>query len=222
MDLNIDFISREFDRINDRHFEGKLLKPRFEITHVRSYLGQYHWKYSYNDDIFFDSVIRISDMFDRSNEDIINTLAHEMIHLFIRQNKIKDRRSHGTVFYAVANRLNREGGFHIARTDDIAGCGLRNNTGKEFIVGCYYSAIRGRYFQFVMNKNKVNYYIGEFEANPYHYKNPFIFKSNDDKAFAHFPVCRSAIRGGFITKAEYDRRLKEENVIHRFVSLSAR
>ena len=75
MALTLDFISREFDRINNNHFGGQLLKPRFEITHVKSYLGQYHWRYSYDERIFWDSVIRISDMFDRSDADIANTIA---------------------------------------------------------------------------------------------------------------------------------------------------
>lgn len=216
MNLNIDFISREFDNINNKYFENKLLKPRFEITHVKSYLGQYHWVYSYDDRIFSDSVIRISDMYDRTSEDIINTLAHEMIHLYIRQNKIKDSRAHhGPAFYAVADRLNREGGFHIARTDSIEGCGLRRNEGKVWYVGCYFSTRYNKYFQFVMNKNKVSYYVNLFETNP-KYKNPFIFISCDDKAFAHLPACRSAIRGGFISKGEFDRRLREENVIYGF------
>lgn len=214
MNLSIDFISREFDNINSKYFKNKLLKPRFEITHVKGYLGQYHWVYSYDDRIFRDSVIRISDMYDRTSEDIINTLAHEMIHLYIRQNKIKDSRAHhGSVFHAVAGWLNSEGGFHIASTDSVEGCGLRRKEGKMWYVGCYFSTRYNKYFQFVMNKNKVSYYTNLFETN-HNYKKPFIFTSCDDKAFAHLPACRSAIRGVFISKGEFDRRLREENVIY--------
>jgi len=216
MDLTINFISREFDNINSKYFKNKLLKPRFEITHVKGYLGQYHWVYSHDNSIFKDSVIRISDMYDRTREDIINTLAHEMIHLYIRQNKIKDSRTHhGSVFHAVAGWLNSEGGFHIARNDSVEGCGLRRKEGKMWYVGCYFSTRYDRYFQFVMNKNKVGYYINIFNTNPL-YRNPFIFISCDDKTFAHFPACRSSIRGGFISKEEFDRRLREENVIYGF------
>ena len=129
MALTLSFIAEQFDNINKKHFNNDLLKPRFEITHVKSYLGQYHWKYSYDSRIFRESVIRISDMFDRSESDITNTIAHEMIHLYIRQNKIKDtNKHHGRVFYSIADRLNREGGFHIARTDSVSGCGLRDKT----------------------------------------------------------------------------------------------
>ena len=94
MALTLDFIKEQFNVINRKYFNNGLLTPRFEITHVKSYLGQYHWHYSYDSRIFIDSVIRISDMFDRSDADIINTVAHEMIHLYIRQNKIRDTRPH--------------------------------------------------------------------------------------------------------------------------------
>jgi hypothetical protein len=161
MALTLDFIREQFNVINNKHFDGKLLTPRFEITHVKSYLGQYHWRYSYDERIFWDSVIRISDMFDRTDADIINTIAHEMIHLYIRQNKLRDTRPHhGRVFKSVAHRLNVEGGFHIATTDSVAGCGLRDKTSRnEYIVINFYSARLGKYFEFVINQKSLKYYL---------------------------------------------------------------
>ena len=94
MALTLDFIKEQFNVINRKHFNNELLTPRFEITHVKSYLGQYHWQYSYDSRIFIDSVIRISDMFDRSDADITNTISNEMIHLYLRKNKISDTRKH--------------------------------------------------------------------------------------------------------------------------------
>ena len=104
MELTIDFIADNFQMINELYFNNELETPRFEITHVKSYLGQYHWQYDMFGE-FMDSVIRISDMFDRTEEDIINTIAHETIHLYIRQHHIKDTRPHhGKVFYSIAAR----------------------------------------------------------------------------------------------------------------------
>lgn len=54
MALTLKFIEEQFNVINKKHFDGKLLTPRFEITHVKSYLGQYHWRYSYDERIFWD------------------------------------------------------------------------------------------------------------------------------------------------------------------------
>jgi len=222
MALTTSFIAEQFALINKKYFNNELLTPRFEITHVKSYLGQYHWKYSYDSRIFADSVIRISDMFDRNDADITNTIAHEMIHLYIRQNKIRDTRPHhGRVFNSIADRLNREGGFHIARTDSVEGCGLRNkNQRTEYIIAAFYSGTSGKYFQFRINNKYLNYYLTRFERYPEHYKNVIVYKSTDDKKFAHYTQCYKSVRGYYISKKEYDKIVETENVIHRFVTLS--
>lgn len=222
MELTIKMISDNFDVINELFFENKLLKPRFEITHVKSYLGQYHWVYSYNDKIFFDSVIRISDMFDRSEDDIVNTIAHECIHLYIRQNKIKDTRPHhGRVFNQIADRLNREGGFHIARKDSVAGCGLRDKSKvKTFYIACY-QCRDGRYFRFRMNKNYVEYYKSMFEYYPRSFQNPIMFTSTDDKRFAHCRECRKGFWGNFIDETEYKYMVETEELFFQLQTLSA-
>ena len=215
MALTLDFIKEQFNVINRKHFNNGLLTPRFEITHVKSYLGQYHWKYSYDSRIFIDSVIRISDMFDRSDADIINTIAHESIHLYIRQNKIKDTGPHhGRVFNSIADRLNREGGFHIARTDSVVGCGLRDKTNKEvYYIACFKSGNSGKYFIFSMNMKYVQYYLSVFQGYPSHYQNVIVFTSTDDKKFAHFPKCHKGVRGFYVTEEEYNRYKTNEKIL---------
>ena len=214
--LTLDFIRENFEKINQRHFGNELMMPRFEITHVKSYLGQYHWRYGYDDRLFADSVIRISDLFNRSDKDIINTIAHEMIHLYIRQNKIRDTRPHhGRVFNSIADRLNREGGFHIARTDSVAGCGLRHNSGKtEFIVCCYYSNNLKTYFRFVVNKKYLKDYLIRFKGSPTFYKDIIVIVSTDDKKYATYTKCYKAIRGMCVGKDEYEK-MKSEKIIYQ-------
>lgn len=224
MALTLDFIREQFNVINNNHFEGKLLTPRFEITHVKSYLGQYHWQYSYDSRIFIDSVIRISDMFDRSDADIINTIAHESIHLFIRQNKIKDTRPHhGKVFNTIANRLNREGGLHIARTDSVVGCGLRDKSKVgTYYIACFKSGNSGKYFAFSMNMKYFQHYLDEFEHYPSHYKDVIVFTSTDDKKFAHFPKCRKRVRGYYVTEEEYKAYKTNEKMLFQYQTLGIR
>ena len=225
MALTLDFIREQFNVINNKHFEGKLLTPRFEITHVKSYLGQYHWQYSYDSRIFIDSVIRISDMFDRSDADIINTIAHESIHLYIRQNKIKDTRPHhGKVFNTIADRLNREGGLHIARTNSVAGCGLRDKSkvGNPYYIACFKSGNSGKYFAFSMNMKYFQHYLDEFEHYPSHYKDVIVFTSTDDKKFAHFPKCRKGVRGCYVTEEEYKAYKTNEKILFQYQTLGIR
>ena len=218
MALTLDFIREQFNVINRKHFNSELLTPRFEITHVKSYLGQYHWVYSYDEYIFCDSVIRISDMFDRTDEDIINTIAHEMIHLYIRQNKIRDTRPHhGRVFYSIADRLNREGGFHIARTDSVDGCGLRDKSKKEtYYIACFKSRGSGKCFQFAINKNYLNYYFKRFETYSSYYQNAFVFTSTDDKKYAHYTKCRKSVRGYYIDFDEFNKLRETENIVNQY------
>lgn len=119
MTLTIDFISSKFSLFNREYFGGVLDMPEFRIVRVKSYLGRYHWKYGgYGSDgcrLLLESVIYISDRYDRSEFEYCNTLLHEMVHLYIRQKGIRDSRSHhGEVFYSIASRINREGGWRIS------------------------------------------------------------------------------------------------------------
>ena len=215
MEVTIQFLTDSFKTFNAIYFKNELLTPRFEITHVKSYLGQYHWEYSYDHRIFYDSVIRVSDMFDRTEEDIINTIVHEIIHLYIRQNRIKDTRPHhGNVFHTIAHRLNMEGGFHIASTDSVNGCGLRDKSKKEtYYVACYKSGRSGKYFSFVFNQNYLEYYQHLVDHNPQHFQNVFVFTSTDDKKYAHYPKCRQRIRGYYIDVDTFNKLRETENII---------
>ena len=223
MNLTIEMIKENFDVINELFFDNELKTPEFQITSVKSYLGLYHYRYDWYDGSLVESTIYISDYFDRSEEDIVNTIAHEMIHLYIRQNNIKDTRPHhGRVFNQIADRLNREGGFHIARTDSVAGCGLRDKTKKsEFIIACFQDANR-KYFCFRINKNYINHYIYLFERQSHWYTNPYIFKTTDDKAFAHYRECRKSVRGWFIDKEMFDLYRETQDLIYTTEVLSVK
>lgn len=210
-ELTIEMISENFKVINKLYFNNELQTPRFEITSVKNYLGQYSCKYR-QDGTLLDSVIRISDMFDRTESDICNTIAHECIHLYIRQNHIKDTRPHhGKVFNRIADRLNHEGGFHIARTDSVEGCGLRDKTKvKTYYIVCF--KIRDKYFLFRVNKNYVEFHMKRFERNNYY--DVFMFKSCDDKRFAHCRECRNGVWGNYISHAEFDQLKATEDVFY--------
>ena len=220
MVLTIGFISENFHKFNKEYFEGELKTPAFEITRVKSYLGQYHWKYGFDGDLI-ENVIRISKMFDRSETDYQNTIIHEMIHLYIRQNHIKDtRRHHGRVFNSIADRINRQGGWHIARTDSVEGCGLTDKSSVQtYYIGCFYSGGSKKYFKFRINPKYLEYYKNKFDKYPKHYQYAFVFTSKDDKKYAHYSACYKSVRGYYISKEEYDTLKETEKVIYELQTL---
>ena len=220
MVLTIDFISENFHKFNKEYFNDELQTPSFEITRVKSYLGQYHWKYGFDGDLM-ENVIRISNMFDRNETDYQNTIIHEMIHLYIRQNHIKDtRRHHGRVFNSIADLINRQGGWHIARTDSIEGCGLTDKSKvNKYYIACFLTGSTGRYFRFRINEKYLQYYKDRFDYYPTHYKNVFIYVSTDDKKYAHYSKCYKSVRGYYISKEEYDTLRETEKIIYSLQTL---
>lgn len=221
MVITIAFISEKFAKFNSEYFDGSLKTPKFEITHVKSYLGQYHWKYDWEGNLY-ENVIRISDKFDRSEIDVCNTLLHEMIHQYIRQNHIKDTRTHhGRVFYSIADRINRQGGWHISRTDSIEGCGLSDKSNdNKYYMACFLIGDCGKYFRFRINEKYLDYYKRKFELYPAQYKNVFVYVSTDDKQYAHYSKCYRSVYGYYITKSEFDMLRNTEKLIYNTQTLS--
>ena len=199
MELTIKFIETKFNEFNKEYFKGELITPIFKIIGAKSYLGQLSWKNKNKKR--YDYVISVSNYFDRSEKDFCNTIIHEMIHLYIRQNNIKDtNKHHGKVFYSIADRINKYG-WDISRTNDTIGCEL---TTKETVTYNMVAFIdrKGRYFLMRYNAKNRSNYVAKFIK--YKYTGIIWFTSTDNKKYATFPECRTGINGLFITKGEYE------------------
>lgn len=204
--LTTTYLEQKFNEYNSAYFKGELEIPTFVICKSRRVNGQYSWKYNLKGELI-ESVIRISNYYKRSEFDFCNTLIHEMIHLYIRQNKIKDTRPHhGRVFYSIADRINKEGGWDIQRCNSNKG--IESNVKQDFVVAAFES--KGKHFVFVINKKKIGYYINCFERYAYYYINPIIFKTNNAKEFSNYCVCRSGVRGYYKNTDEFNRLLEEK------------
>lgn len=202
--LTTQWMSDTFDKYNKAYWQGKLRKPEFSICRTKTILGQFRFSYG-------QWLIRISDKFDRTEKEYTNTLLHEMIHLYIRQNKLKDTsRHHGRIFYEEADRINQYG-WHISRTDSVAGCGLTDKTSAEYHMATFKDK-NGRYFLMGMNDKKVSYFKSRFSKYPDYYKEWFTFTSHDDAKYANFTKCVKACRGRFISKDEFMKLKKEYNI----------
>lgn len=106
MIANIDFISKTFDKLNAKFFNGKLPRVSFELSNRKRAIGDFNW---------VTRTIRISTFFDRSEFEHENTILHEMCHLWQYENYGKC--DHGKTFRIIANIIyNIDPRYIITRT----------------------------------------------------------------------------------------------------------
>lgn len=207
MVLTIKFIEDSFKRFNEEFFNGTLRKPAFKIMHTKSLLGQCAWKREQGRPMRY--CIRISDYYKRDEKQYQNTIIHEMIHLFIRQNNIRDTRAHhGKAFYKYADFINGYG-WNIARTDDISGLDINVDKTITYHLAAFRDE-KGKYFLFRYNPKYERYFLTRFQRKAWHYQDVFTFTSTDNRKYAKYTNCRKSVRGYYITKAEYEN-LKTEH-----------
>ena len=207
MQITTSYLEQKFNEFNKTYFKGELKTPAFEIIKSKRTNGQYHWESDWYGNIKV-SIIRISNYYDCSEFDYCNTLIHEMIHLYIRQNKIKDTRPHhGKVFYSIADRINREGGWDISRCNSRKGSLTHSN--QDFVVGAW-KIKPNQYFVFVMSKQKIQYYLAWFDSRADYFKDPIVFVSNNAAEFATYRTCRKRINGYYKTLDEFNQLFAEK------------
>lgn len=109
------YIERRFGEFNEQYFGGQLPTVPVRLTSARSYLGQLGFKRrrtllgTRNSDF----VLRISTRTDQPEQEIEDTLLHEMIHLYIASRQLKDTSAHGPLFRQLMADLNSRHGRHI-------------------------------------------------------------------------------------------------------------
>jgi len=110
-------IEEWFAQFNAEMFDGALPVVPIKLSKARTFLGKLQYKYvrglfgrvlGYS-----DFVIRISLYYDLSETEFQDTLIHEMVHLHILTNRIKDTSTHGKVFRSMMKDINSRFGRHI-------------------------------------------------------------------------------------------------------------
>ncbi len=110
-----EYIERKYEELNNLCFGGELPVVPIQMSRARTYLGQLGFKrrrrllrgwenYSF--------VLRISVRIDLPEDEVIDTLLHEMIHLAIASRQQKDT-SHGRLFRQMMADINKRYGRHI-------------------------------------------------------------------------------------------------------------
>lgn len=111
-----EYAERKFDELNERCFEGGLPRVSIRMSRARTYLGQLGFKRRrklWGKWEYYDFVLRISTRMDLPEQEVEDTLLHEMIHLYIAYHHLKDTSTHGQIFRKLMNDLNQRFDRHI-------------------------------------------------------------------------------------------------------------
>lgn len=112
---DLKFVKVTFEGFNKKIFGDALPVPMFRLTHARTFQGKLCYKRSVMSgrERCSDFEMRISLDFDLPVKDWEDVVIHEMIHLHIAANGLKDSSSHGPVFRKLMYDINRMHGRHI-------------------------------------------------------------------------------------------------------------
>lgn len=116
MKATLEFVKERFAEFNRLCFDGQLPDIPLNISNARTYLGvcRYHKRrkllggyemYGFN--------IRISARFDLPEQEVEDTIIHEMIHYYIWHKGIRDTSAHGREFRHMMDEINSTYGRHI-------------------------------------------------------------------------------------------------------------
>ncbi|MCH5237256.1 MAG: SprT-like domain-containing protein [Muribaculaceae bacterium] len=131
-DLN--FIRQTFHLYNRDIFSSKLPEPTFSLTRARTFRGKliYKIRKTLLKTEFYDFEMRFSVNFDITQSEWEDVVIHEMIHLFIASEGIKDRSSHGPEFRKLMHTINKTHGRKIRiSTKSTAREATDNNTDRR-------------------------------------------------------------------------------------------
>ena len=158
MEINRNKIEEIFNVWNKKAFNNELPTPYFEVMTTKSLLGQYTQKNIRGEKYH---IIRVSNFYNRSEQEYTNTVVHEMLHFYIDFKGIKDTSSHGKIWKKMAQDLNKRfRTLQIERCGQLQGGINENVLEQKRIAKSQYVAIgktiSGKYVGGIIPKNKVN------------------------------------------------------------------
>lgn len=116
MIATVPFIEKRFEEFNNRMFGGRLPRIPVELSKARTYLGicTYKKRKKAGGLVEHDDYrLRVSTRFDLPEQELEDTIIHEMIHCYIGVCHLKDTSSHGETFRKIMNFINARYGRHV-------------------------------------------------------------------------------------------------------------
>lgn len=116
MIVTLEYLHRRFEEFNKLCFNNTLVRPRLRISNTRSMLGSVRYKKErklFGGVEYSGITLSISAFYDLTQEELDDTILHEMIHLWIICSKSSDDSSHGQLFRSIMNDINHRFGRNI-------------------------------------------------------------------------------------------------------------
>ncbi len=116
MTVTLAYLKERFGTFNEECFGGCLPVPVLKVGRARTMLGSL--KYRKRRGLLgrmrcSDFTLTVSSFYDLPQEELDDTILHEMIHLFMASRNMKDDAPHGRLFRQKMDELNNRFGRHI-------------------------------------------------------------------------------------------------------------
>ena len=115
----IPYIERKFEEFNKQMFAGELPPIPIVLSDAKTFLGKCVYKKRLGKDgkaEYYDFKLRINTRIDLPENEVEDTLIHEMIHYFIGYKRLEDASSNGPLFMHIMNTINEKYGRNITVT----------------------------------------------------------------------------------------------------------
>ncbi len=116
MRTTIPYIEQKFEEYNRQMFGGKLPKIPIVLSNAKTFLGQCSYKKRckpFGKVELYDFKLRINTRIDLPEQEVEDTIIHEMIHYYIGYHQLKDTSAHGELFQRMMNEINLKYGRHL-------------------------------------------------------------------------------------------------------------
>ena len=116
MIANIPYIEKKFKEFNQLIFAGQLPMVPIELSNAKTFLGKCVYQKRKGKDgrvEHFGFRLRFNTRIDLPEQELEDTIIHEMIHYYIYWKQMDDTSAHGTLFQHVMNSINRKYGRHV-------------------------------------------------------------------------------------------------------------
>lgn len=190
MGLTINYLQRKFNEYNKRFFAGTLPPIKIKIGRSKKLFGYYHYRYNTYTNEIIEQYINISRYYEQTLKQYDETLIHEMIHYYIKYNKISDSSIHGHKFREIMNNINNSSDFNITITGSSYGLNSKIENDKVY-----------RIMKFTY-KNKICYAKVSNNFNVHSYSNiikDITFFRTKDNYFSNWRTSCSRIHYNTIT-----------------------